>query len=124
MSTALYSARSVLWMPLEIDWSPPSTEARFCCGDMSSALDFFCAQHADPFECADALVVYNEIFDEYGLVIHDGGASYLLLSYCPFCGTKLPDSARDRWFDETEALGLEGDDLLPRAFRTGAWRRA
>ncbi|WP_424956039.1 DUF6980 family protein [Hyphomicrobium sp. 1Nfss2.1] len=30
-------------------------------------LSFVCDQHAEPFRCADVLIVYNEIFDEYGI---------------------------------------------------------
>jgi hypothetical protein len=76
---------------------------------------------ADPFECADAIVVYNEVFDEYGIPVHDGGASYVLIEHCPWCGEKLPESQRDRWFDATEALGVDHEALPPK-FLTGAWR--
>jgi hypothetical protein len=89
---------------------------------MRAALGFDCEQHAEPFACADALVIYNEILDEYGIPVHDGGASYVLITNCPWCGTRLPESQRDRWFDETEAMGLtEGDDLPPK-YLSAAWR--
>jgi len=88
---------------------------------MRAALDFSCDQHADPFECADALMVYNEIFDEYGLPVHDGGASYVLIGNCPWCGARLPESQRDRWFDETETFGVD-DENLPPKYLTRAWR--
>ncbi|WP_423212808.1 DUF6980 family protein [Mycobacterium talmoniae] len=41
-------------------------------------------------------------FTEYGLLIHDGGASSLAIAYCPWCGTKLPASERGRWFSQLE----------------------
>lgn len=122
MSASLFPGRRVMWLPLSIDWAPPSEEAKFCCDAMTSALDFVCSEHADPFACADSLVVYHEIFDEIGLVVHDGGPTYVLIEHCPWCGTKLPESQRDRWFDETEEKGLE-DDALPEDYTTGAWRR-
>jgi hypothetical protein len=75
-----------------------------------------------PFACADALVVYNEVLDEYGLPVHDGGPSYVLISHCPWCGKSLPEGQRDRWFDETEALGLADDASLPARYLTRAWR--
>jgi len=90
---------------------------------MASALAFDCNQHADPFECADHLVVYNEVFDEFGIVVHDGGPSYVLIAHCPWCGTRLPESQRDRWYDETEAKGFT-DDTLPPEYLSAAWRRA
>jgi hypothetical protein len=122
MSSKLFPDKRVLLMPLETGWTPPSSLAQFCCPAMEDALDFSCAQHADPFECPDSLVTYNEVFDEFGLIVHDGGPSYVLIGFCPWCGTKLPESQRDRWFDETEAKGFT-DETLPPEYRTGAWRR-
>ncbi|MCP2342173.1 hypothetical protein FHU30_007565 [Actinomadura rupiterrae] len=79
--------------------------------------------HPDPHECADALVTYSERFDEYGLIIHDGGSAVSSISFCPWCGTKLPQSWRDVWFDEIEALGIDPwEDQVPSDFETGAWR--
>jgi len=121
MSSALFRGRRVLWMPLMAPWQPPSQDARMCCDAMRASLTFACDQHADPFACADALVAYNEIFDEFGLIVHDGSAAYVLITHCPWCGTRLPESQRDRWFDETEALGV-GDDELPEKYLSGAWR--
>lgn len=112
----------VLWMPLDKPWSRPTDTSSLCCADMTHRLEFTCDQHADPFECGDNTVVYNEIFDEFGLIVHDGGASYIVIAFCPWCGVELPRSQRDRWFDETEAMGLTGDTLPP-AYLTGEWRR-
>lgn len=126
MSRPLFPARRVLWMPFDFEWRPPSPEARHCCAEMGQALAFDCDQHADPFDCPDAAVVFHEVFGEYGLPIRDGSASYLVISHCPFCGAALPASGRDAWFDETDEKGL-GDaafDDLPEPYRTGAWRRA
>ena len=123
MSSELFRDRRVLWMPLHAPWKPPSVDRSTCCDAMKAALAFDCEQHADPFECADALVLYNEIFDEYGLPVHDGGASYVLITHCPWCAGKMPDSQRDRWFDETEALGVP-DEELPGKYSTGEWRRS
>jgi hypothetical protein len=118
VSVSLFIGRRVMWMGAT--WRPSTPAIAFCCEDMTDAIAFDCDQHADPFECNDQLVVYNEVFDEYGVVVHDGGASYVLLSFCPWCGTKLPESQRDRWFDETEALG--NPDILPARYETAEWR--
>jgi hypothetical protein len=91
---------------------------------MAKALDFGCSQHAGPFACPDALVVYNEVLDEYGLIIHDGTASYVLIDRCPWCGTRLPESARDKWFDAVDALDLAEGASPPAEFLTGEWRKA
>ena len=115
-----------MWMPLDYDWRRPSADARFCCPTMATALAFDCDQHETPFECPDGLLVHHEPFGEFGLVIHDGGWSYVLIDNCPFCGTKLPESGRDAWFDALEAAGLEDaaiDDLPPK-YLTAEWRTA
>lgn len=110
-------------MPLDVAWSAKQTGEAHCCADMTSALTFECDQHADPFECGDSALIYNPVFDEYGLVVHDGGASYVVISHCPWCAAKLPESQRDRWFDETDALDLGPDDETPEKYRTSAWRK-
>jgi hypothetical protein len=91
---------------------------------MVDALRFDCKTHADPFDCPDALLVYNEVMNEYGLIIHDGSASYLLIDRCPWCGMRLPQSAREKWFDEVDALELADGAPPPGRFLTSAWRRA
>jgi hypothetical protein len=96
-----------------------------CCERMRAAVDFQCDQHETPFECPDALIYYSEKFDEYGIIIHDGGPSFSLIAFCPWCGTKLPESQRDKYFDEIEALGFESsnDENLPDRYRSALWRK-
>ena len=49
------------------------------------------------------------------------------ISYCPFCGTKLPSSLADKWFDVLEEeYGITDPqnteyDKVPPEFRTGKW---
>jgi hypothetical protein len=61
---------------------------------MADAADPRCDAHADPFNCADALVRHSPRFDEYGIIIHDGGSAPSLIAYCPRCGARLPESER------------------------------
>ncbi len=90
---------------------------------MTRRLTLDCSTHSDPYECPDVLVTYDEKFDEHGLIIHDGGSSHLLISFCPWCGRRLPDSKRDRWFEELEALGFSDpfEEELPEQYRTAKW---
>ena len=90
---------------------------------MSEMLAFTREQHSDPFDCPDCLVHYAAKFDEYGLIIHDGGSSSVSIGFCPWCGARLPDSKRDRWFDELEALGFDDptDQEIPERYRSDAW---
>jgi hypothetical protein len=124
MSSRLFPERRVLWMPIDFDWQPPSPGAIHCCPAMALALEHTCKQHDDPFDCPDVALVFHEPFGEYGIPIRDGSASYLLISHCPWCGAALPASARDRWFDEVEAAGLDGAEVsqLPARFLSAAWR--
>jgi hypothetical protein len=91
---------------------------------MREQAEYRCDQHPDPFDCPDNLVYYNATFNEYGLIIHDGGGSKLNIDYCPWCGTALPASRRDEWFDRIEALGLDpSEDDLPAEYHSDAWYR-
>lgn len=48
-----------------------------------------CIQHPNPFECPDSLVAFDKANCTYGLIIHDGGSSYISIEFCPWCGTAL-----------------------------------
>ena len=42
----------------------------------------------------DNIVDYWNKYDEYGIPVHDGGTSMIVIEYCPWCGKKLPPSKR------------------------------
>ncbi len=94
-----------------------------CCSLIEKSLSLNCDQHIDEYSCPDVLITYSEVFDEYGLIIHDGGSSSLNISFCPFCGTKLPESRRDQWFDTLEGLGFDdpAEQKIPKEFTSNAW---
>lgn len=118
--------------PAECVWLVPApyqkpTPGRIrCCEAMSAAVDGFCDQHEDPWACNLAVVVFNEPLDEYGLLLRQREAEYVLIRHCPWCGSGLPESRRDAWFDALEArgfddvLGLDASELPPE-FLTDAW---
>jgi uncharacterized protein DUF6980 len=95
----------------------------YCCTTMATQVGHRCAEHPNPFDCPDALIHYDPRFDEYGLIIHDGGTSFRVIQFCPWCGAKLPISKRDRWFEELAALGFDDPTTqpIPIAFMTNAW---
>jgi hypothetical protein len=94
-----------------------------CCSDMENSLTLNCDQHTDEYSCPDVLINYSDKFDEYGLIIHDGGSSSLLIQYCPFCGTKMPESKRDLWFDTLESMGFDdpAEQEIPEQFNSRDW---
>lgn len=54
-----------------------------------------------------AAILYDDKFEEYGIPVVDGPTntdhtSYITLNFCPWCGTKLPESKRDAYFNERE----------------------
>ncbi|HZV68682.1 MAG TPA: hypothetical protein VFG10_04030 [Saprospiraceae bacterium] len=72
----------------------------------------------------DIIMNYNEIFDEYGIPIYDGGTSVLQIMYCPWCGNKLPVSKRDQWFEKFGELAYEDDNSkIPDQYRSDQWWR-
>jgi len=58
-----------------------------CCEMMSGQLAWSCPDHSDPFDCPDALITKSK--HSYGIIIHDGGSSFIEIAHCPWCGTKL-----------------------------------
>ncbi|MDN2567210.1 hypothetical protein N1F89_13355 [Aquibium sp. A9E412] len=127
MSQRLFPGRRVLWMdpagpPASFDAAP----GPHCCAAMRAALSNDCAAHADDaFACPDMLISYSPAFNEYGLIVHDGGASSVVIDHCPFCGARLPQSLRARWFEALEALGVDdplgAPDTVPAAYRSARW---
>ena len=85
---------------------------KHCCTDMEYYLGL-----------EDEIILYIEKFDEYGIPVHDGGSSYIEILVCPWCGKTLPQSKRDRWFDELESLGFDSplEQDIPEEYRTSAW---
>lgn len=89
---------------------------------MTDQLDWHCGRHDDPYDCPDALVTFSARFQEYGRLIHDGGTSACGIDFCPWCGRRLPESQRDRWFDELERRGVDPwEDEIPEPFRDERW---
>lgn len=62
----------------------------YCCQDMREMVEYRCDEHPDPYDCADNVIVKEES-GYFGLPVHDGGTSHIVIRYCPWCGTRLPD---------------------------------
>lgn len=90
---------------------------------MQQQIEYQCQQHSDPFECPDMLVHYSPKFDEYGIMIHDGGSSTIVIEFCPWCGNKLPKSKREKWFEELEAMGFDDpfQEDVPEQYKSNVW---
>ena len=99
--------------------------ASFPCVCIGDQLTHTCNQHSDLRDCPDVLIVYLSRFDEYEIPGRDGGMSFII-RFCPWCGVKLPESKRDRWFEELHALGYNDPVLqaIPDKYLTDEWHRA
>ena len=67
-------------------------------------------------------IIETRKFREIGITLLDGGDSNVLLAFCPWCGSRLPDSSRNQWFDELERKNVDpyGADI-PNEFLTSEW---
>ena len=83
-----------------------------CCPEMSAAV-----------QDDDYPVIFVPKFREYGLLIGDGGTSYQLIHYCPWCGSRLPETLRNEWFEKLESMSIDpmDEDAIPEKFRNEAW---
>ena len=71
----------------------------------------------------EVALFYNAKFREYGIAVTDGGSSFQTITFCPWCGTRLPLSLRDKWFEVVcDQLGLEpGDKNIPAKYNSEEW---
>jgi hypothetical protein len=60
---------------------------------MAAQLAVTCEIH-ELEDCPDSVIGHWRKSGEYGLRIHDGGASMILIDYCPWCRTRLRPKSR------------------------------
>jgi hypothetical protein len=61
----------------------------FCCVEMAGNAENQCASGIhDRQECPDCLIHVTRR-GEFGIMIKDGGTSFSLISFCPWCGADL-----------------------------------
>lgn len=83
-----------------------------CCSDMQYMIE------------EEQSIIFLPEFREYGVPILDGGSSFLQMSFCPWCGKKLPESLRDEFYDILEAKGIDYScpkEELPENMRSEKW---
>jgi hypothetical protein len=88
-----------------------ATKAVHCCDAMTSLL-----------REGKVALRYLAKFREYGVLMKRGGPIVQLISYCPWCGRKLPSSLRSLWFARVTSLGLDPySRKLPSSYMDGSW---
>src|SRR5262245_23519778 len=87
--------------------------SQHCCEEM--------ARHLGDREVA---ITYNPRLREYGIRLLGSDHVLQIILFCPWCGSRLPDSLREAWFRRLRDLGLEpGDTQIPAELRTDEWWR-
>ena len=93
----------------------------FCCDMMSR--NVFCADNKELKE--SKTIFYSKRFDEYLIPVSEDGVSGICMTFCPWCGKKLPESKRKRWFDELDQMGIEfslfDTTQVPLPYLSDAW---
>jgi len=81
-----------------------------CCSDMMEALK----DNEHP-------LYYSGAYQEFGLQL-SSKFEYSVLAFCIWCGEKLPESRRDKWFDKLEEQGIDPwENEIPIDFLSSAW---
>lgn len=83
-----------------------------------------CSELEGHLKEGEVAIICIEKMREYGLRILDGGSSFQIIRYCPWCGGCLPSSLRVEWHRRLEAIGKESNDELPAPLQTDAWWRS
>ena len=81
-----------------------------CCEMMRSNVEYTCDMHADRSDCGDCIIDHWPSSNRYGIMIHDGGSSMIIIGYCPWCGTKLPDPDNDSGGRMIDVSDFEADE--------------
>ncbi|WP_211290371.1 DUF6980 family protein [Flavobacterium croceum] len=55
--------------------------------------EFKCDIHKDDFDCPDKIIYSTKKNKEFGIIIHDGGTSFIKIKFCPWCGKKLKNKS-------------------------------
>lgn len=98
---------------------------KFCCEEMKDRVFVIDYTSKADVETKTNIIRYFPHFREFGIP-STGDCSYYLLNYCPWCGSKLPDSLREAWFETLEKRGYEdplSEDVmnLPIEFLSDKW---
>ena len=92
----------------------------YCCEMMKRNVFCECNENA-----GDKTIFYSKRFDEYMIPVSEDGLSGICIAYCPWCGQKLPESTRERWFEELDEIGIEfslfDTEQVPPSYLSDDW---
>ncbi|MGH3773093.1 MAG: DUF6980 family protein [Pseudonocardiaceae bacterium] len=89
-------------------------------GKCSSGGERYCSFMVRALSDERLPVIYSPDIRQYGIVYIDG--SVQAIYFCPWCGSRLPKSLNNEWFERIWGMGLEPEDSrVPEAMRTDRW---
>ncbi|OUR64874.1 hypothetical protein A9Q79_06180 [Methylophaga sp. 42_25_T18] len=81
-----------------------------CCHSMETAL----SDREHP-------LYYSSAYQEFGVQL-SSKFEYSVLSFCGWCGSKLPTSRRNEWFEQLESMNIDPwEHDIPIHFLSSAW---
>ena len=66
-----------------------------------------CARMGDALRDEDEMIIWTAKFREIGLRVPDGGDSVVVIQFCPWCGSRFPETLRNEWFNELERRNID-----------------
>lgn len=63
---------------------------KWCCESMKDKSTILCDIHDNEHDCPDVLIVWSTHHGP-GISIKDGGSSFIVINFCPWCGQDLHD---------------------------------
>jgi hypothetical protein len=93
-----------------------------CCLEMAYAISHPVETlHQETNRVLDWISQWNE----YLIPVSYDGYKATIIRYCPWCGSALPKSRRDQWYEALYALGYDdpGEQEIPEEFKSDAWWR-
>jgi hypothetical protein len=72
----------------------------------------------------DGVIKYDDKLDSFSLLVRQDAETLTTqdIFFCPWCASKLPESRRETWLNELEALGIDPmKDEIPETYRSSKW---
>ena len=78
-----------------------------------------------PHQGPNPVLEWIAMWNEYRIPISRTGYQVTRILHCPWCGSKLPASVKEEWYQTLYALGYSdpGNDHLPEEFNSDKWWR-
>ena len=89
------------------------------------AMTHCCAETTKHVDDGEVAFRYDPVSRGYGIPILDGGSAKQQIHFCPWCGSRLPESLSDKWFEILDEMfpDFDGfaDDRTPEEFKSDTW---